>query len=270
MVAAEPQSSAVQCQGTPQNGADLQALAQQVGEAMGRLEQTLAVLAPATAPKKKAQKGSKASAVARNPFQFGPPAYACVRNAGCPQAADPSQHSGSIGVRPPAYACVRNDGCPQAADPSQDSGSIGLRGSTALGGTSFDLFRPPQPPPPRKTSGKPQNPAAPIAPSRVTRSTPHFFIGDPPDGEEGSESEAPDDDPIIDPFGSPTAAAQDDADYESTVYKFKDLKDVKLPQIPASSVDFRAYRNSLLTQIASLDRKSGLLRWLQKFTQSFQ
>ena len=55
-------------------------------------------------------------------------------------------------------------------------------------------------------------------------------------------------------------------DYESKVYKYKDLKDIKLPQIPASSVDFRAYRNSVLTQIASIDcsGKAILLKWLQK------
>ncbi|CAE7196583.1 unnamed protein product [Symbiodinium sp. CCMP2592] len=80
------------------------------------------------------------------------------------------------------------------------------------------------------------------------------------DDEDGEDFE---DDPIV-----PVAAhePEDDRVYESSIYKYKDLKDIKLPQIPGSSVEFRAYRNSVLTQIASIDcsGKAVLLKWLQK------
>ncbi|CAE7264193.1 FAD4L1, partial [Symbiodinium sp. CCMP2592] len=84
--------------------------------------------------------------------------------------------------------------------------------------------------------------------------------GEDEDDEGGEDFE---DDPIV-----PVAAhePEDDRDYESSIYKYKDLKDIKLPQIPGSSVEFRAYRNSVLTQIASIDcsGKAVLLKWLQK------
>ena len=84
-----------------------------------------------------------------------------------------------------------------------------------------------------------------------------------PDKDKDDEEEDFEDDPIIPVAGGDP---EDDKDYESKLYKYKDLKDIKLPQIPASSVDFRAYRNSVLTQIASIDcsGKAVLLKWLQK------
>ncbi|CAE7274272.1 unnamed protein product [Symbiodinium sp. CCMP2592] len=96
-----------------------------------------------------------------------------------------------------------------------------------------------------------------------------FDIADEDDFDEHGEDEGDEDgedfedDPIV-----PVAAhePEDDRDYESSIYKYKDLKDIKLPQIPGSSVEFRAYRNSVLTQIASIDcsGKAVLLKWLQK------
>ena len=73
---------------------------------------------------------------------------------------------------------------------------------------------------------------------------------DEDEDEDDKDGEEFEDDPIIPIAGDDP---EDDKDYESKVYKYKDLNDIKLPQIPASSVDFRAYRNSVLTQIASID-----------------
>ena len=69
-----------------------------------------------------------------------------------------------------------------------------------------------------------------------------FYIGDhfeDPD-EEGEEREGEgfEDDPIISPGDEQKEDRTPEEDYESSVCKFKDLKDLRLPQIPASSIEF--------------------------------
>ncbi|CAE6943662.1 unnamed protein product, partial [Symbiodinium sp. CCMP2592] len=151
------------------------------------------------------------------------------------QAIEASGSSGSIAPGPvefglPAYQCSRK---------------------SIFTGRLHSATPAPPPPPPQKL--KPQV----------------FDIADEDDFDEHGEDEGDEDgedfedDPIV-----PVAAhePEDDRDYESSIYKYKDLKDIKLPQIPGSSVEFRAYRNSVLTQIASIDcsGKAVLLKWLQK------
>ena len=53
--------------------------------------------------------------------------------------------------------------------------------------------------------------------------------------------------------------------YEESTYHIKDLREQKLPPIPTSAAGYRSWKNSVLTQFASID-KSGearILRWLQ-------
>ena len=68
------------------------------------------------------------------------------------------------------------------------------------------------------------------------------------------------------PVSSPKASsdvAHDD--YESETYKYKDLKDLKLPGLPKDSVGYRSWRNAVLTQFGSIDRTgtARILKWLQ-------
>ncbi|CAE7831595.1 unnamed protein product [Symbiodinium sp. CCMP2592] len=101
-----------------------------------------------------------------------------------------------------------------------------------------------------------------------------FDIGDPEEGEE----EQVDDDPIVEPRAAGNndrgydggADAQppdgnEEEDYEAATYKYKDLKDLKMPQLPKDSVGFRSWRNALLTQYSAIDRtgQARILRWLQ-------
>ena len=222
-----------------QNGAELvdalKALAGEVGGTMRRIEQTIEVaLSPNASPKRKAKAKAKAKTIAAKPKGSVP--------------------SLQLPISPPAtkisfandaqwYRSVQGGSSSSASVPKGSSGKRG-KGSSPV----------PPPPPPKA-----------VPPSPVD-----FFIGDfdeDPD-EEGEESEGEgfEDDPVINPGDEQAEDRNSAEDYESSVYKFKDLKDLRLPQIPASSIDFRAYRNSILTQIASIDRtgKSVLLNWLKK------
>ncbi|CAE7838409.1 unnamed protein product [Symbiodinium sp. CCMP2592] len=96
-----------------------------------------------------------------------------------------------------------------------------------------------------------------------------FNIGDP---EEGEEEEQVDDDPIVEPRaagnndrgydGGADAQphdANEEEDYEAATYKYKDLKDLKMPQLPKDSVGFRSWRNALLTLPLIARVKPGFL-----------
>ena len=68
------------------------------------------------------------------------------------------------------------------------------------------------------------------------------------------------------PVSSPKASsdvAHDD--YESETYKYKDLKDLKLPGLPKDSAGYRSWRNAVLTQFGSKDRTgtARILKWFQ-------
>ena len=152
--------------------------------------------------------------------------------------------------------------------PAKASGSSGLSAASPIG---FGL--PPYACSRRDTSTGRSRPATPLLrspPPAPPKSRPQLFdIGDengpdePDEGEDSEDEEGFEDDPIV-------PVVDDDhgdvRDYESSIYRYKDLKDLRLPQIPASTTDFRAYRNSLLTSVASIDGsgRSVLLRWLQK------
>ena len=119
--------------------------------------------------------------------------------------------------------------------------------------------------------GKGSSPVPPPPPPKAVPPSPvDFYIGDPYEdpGEEDDESEGEgfEDDPIISPGDEQKEDRTPEEDYESSVYKFKDLKDLRLPQIPASSIELWAYRNSILAQVASIDRtgKPVLLNWLKR------
>ena len=86
-------------------------------------------------------------------------------------------------------------------------------------------------------------------------------------GYPGGDGDEHDDDPIVDidddvldPLSPSTALLK-----EEDVYKSKELKDLKLPTIPQNAGGFRAFRNSMLTTFAAIDRtgKGVILRWLQ-------
>ena len=96
--------------------------------------------------------------------------------------------------------------------------------------------------------------------------------------DEGEEEEGGDDggddpngdDPVVEPriddgFDARPQASNDGEDFEAATYKCKDLKDLKMPQVPKDSVGFRLWRNALLTQYSAIDRtgKARILRWLQ-------
>ncbi|CAE7360241.1 unnamed protein product, partial [Symbiodinium sp. CCMP2592] len=101
-----------------------------------------------------------------------------------------------------------------------------------------------------------------------------FDIGDPEEGEE----EQVDDDPIVEPRavgnndrgfdGGADAQPHDEneeEDYEAATYKYKDLQDLKMPQLPKDNVGFRSWRNALLTQYSAIDRTGQARRtfgWL--------
>ena len=72
------------------------------------------------------------------------------------------------------------------------------------------------------------------------------------------------------PVSSPKASndvAHDD--YESETYKYKDLKDLKLPGLPKDNIGYRSWRNAVLTQFGSIDRigTARILKWLQAYLQ---
>ena len=205
----------------------LQALAGEVGGTMKRIEQAIEV---ALSPKAKA----KAPRKKNNPKDV---AKAIAPSLATPASAKASGFSGLNAPSPvefglPPYACSRRN---------------------IFTGRSHSATPTHPPPPPSSTKPKPQI----------------FDIGDeddddePPEDEESEGEDGFEDDPVIPVVGDDPG---DVKDYESSVYKYKDLKDIKLPQIPGSSVEFRAYRNAVLTQIASIDfsGKSILLKWLQK------
>eukprot|EP00439_Symbiodinium_sp_Y106_P083423 s660_g23.t1 len=84
--------------------------------------------------------------------------------------------------------------------------------------------------------------------------------GDDPDG----------DDPVVEPriddgLDARPQAGNDEEDFEAATYKYKDLKDLKMPQLPKDSVGFRSRRNALLMQYSAIDRtgQARILRWLQ-------
>ena len=161
----------------------------------------------------------------------------------------------------PAYACGRLPTSSSSANASPVfttpfaslKPAVGKAPFSAVGigvglaSTATPFAGPPGPPPP--------------APPEI------FNIGDP---DEGEEEEQVEDDPVIEPRvggdrDAQGGAAADDGDYEGETYRYKDLKDLKLPQLPKDSVGFRSWRNALLTQFASIDRtgQARVLRWLQ-------
>ena len=77
------------------------------------------------------------------------------------------------------------------------------------------------------------------------------------------------DDPVVENPGidptSPKSTGSGKGGYEAETYKFKDLKDIKLPALPRDAVGFRTWRNAILTHFGSIDRtgESRILRWLQ-------
>ena len=107
----------------------------------------------------------------------------------------------------------------------------------------FAVFSTPKPPP------RPHPPQPPGQPEV-------YEIGS--NDEEGEEEEDFEPDPEVE-----VAAVEEG--YEESTYHIKDLREQKLPPIPTSAAGYRSWKNSVLTQFASID-KSGearILRWLQ-------
>ena len=234
-----------------QNGAEitaaLKAMASHVGQTMNELKDAVLSSSAQNSPKAKGRREPRrdsdhsASSVpgnraARAPYFSSPPppAYACGR------LTTSSSHANASPVfTMPFFSLSQPVG--QASSKSVGIGSGFASAAAPIAGA-------PGPPPPPG---------------------PEFFdIGDQEEGEE----EQVDDDPIVEPrvgqdvgVGVQPPDGNGEGDYESATYKFKDLKDLKFPQLPKDSVGFRSWRNSLLTQYAAIDRtgQARILRWLQ-------
>ena len=252
-----------------QNGAEiteaLKAMASHVGQTMNELKDAVLSGSASNSPKAKGRKNrskdSDSSAdkvptakTAKAPYFSNPPPYTCERR-------PPLVHDAWACPPAPAYACGRLPTSSTSANASPVfttpfaslKPAVGKAPFSAVGigvglaSTATPYAGPPGPPPP--------------APPEI------FNIGDP---DEGEEEEQVEDDPVIDPRvvddgDAQGGAAADDGDYEGATYRYKDLKDLKLPQLPKDSVGFRSWRNALLTQFAAIDRtgQARVLRWLQ-------
>ena len=252
-----------------QNGAEiteaLKAMASHVGQTMNELKDAVLSGSASSSPKAKGRKNrnkdSESSAdrvpiakTAKAPCFSNPPPYTCERR-------PPLVHDAWACPPAPAYACGRLPTSSSNANASPVfttpfaslKPAVGKAPFSAVGigvglaSTATPFAGPPGPPPP--------------APPEV------FNIGDP---DEGEEEEQVEDDPVIEPRiiddgDAQGGAAADDGDYEGATYRYKDLKDLKLPQLPKDSVGFRSWRNALLTQFAAIDRtgQARVLRWLQ-------
>ena len=252
-----------------QNGAEiteaLKAMATHVGQTMNELKDAVLSGSASSSPKAKGRKNrskdSDSSAdrvpiakAAKAPYISNPPPYTCERR-------PPLMHDTWACPPPSSFACGRLPTSSSSANASPvfttpfaslrpavgkaPFSAVGI--GVGLASTAAQFAGPPGPPPP--------------APPEV------FNIGDP---DEGEEEEQVEDDPVIEPRvdddgDAQGGAAVDDGDYEGATYRYKDLKDLKLPQLPKDSVGFRSWRNALLTQFAAIDRtgQARILRWLQ-------
>ena len=225
-----------------QNGAEsteaLKAMASQVGQTMNELQE--AVIGSPKA------KGRSKVAKAPIPYFSSPPPYACERSSSV--SFDKwARSSPPIACAPPPYACERLP---------VSSSSSNTRASPVFT-TSFG-FGPPSP--------------------RASSAAFWFEEEEDEQDDEGEEEEGGDDggddpngdDPVVelridDGFDARPQAGNDEEDCVAATYKYKDLKDLKMPQLPKDSVEFRSWRNALLTQYSAIDRTSQarILRWLQ-------
>ena len=190
-------------------------------------------------------KGRSKVAKAPIPYFSSPPPYACERSSSV--SFDKwARSSPPIACAPPPYACERLP---------VSSSSSNTRASPVFT-TSFGFG----PPSPRASSAA------------------FWFEEEEDEQDEGEEEEGGDDggddpngdDPVVEPriddgFDARPQASNDGEDFEAATYKCKDLKDLKMPQVPKDSVGFRLWRNALLTQYSAIDRtgKARILRWLQ-------
>ena len=234
-----------------QNGAEitaaLKAMASHVGQTMNELKDAVLSSSAQNSPKAKGRREPRrdsdhsASSVpgnraARAPYFSSPPppAYACGR------LTTSSSHANASPVFTMPFFSL--------SQPVGQASSKSVRIGSGFASAAAPIAGAPGPPPPPG---------------------PEFFdIGDQEEGEE----EQVDDDPIVEPrvgqdvgVGVQPPDGNGEGDYESATYKFKDLKDLKFPQLPKDSVGFRSWRNSLLTQYAAIDRtgQARILRWLQ-------
>ena len=74
--------------------------------------------------------------------------------------------------------------------------------------------------------------------------------------EEGEEEEEFEPDPEVE---------DPEEGFEESTYHIKDLRELKLPSLPTSAAGYRAWKNSVLTQFASIDKSGAarILRWLK-------
>ena len=239
------------------NGADpnmtavadaMKALATHVGETMNELKQVILASSPTTSPKAKAQ-GRKAKA----------------KSVGIPASG---QASGSASS---PVSFIPHAALPIAAPPAAPAHVPAKASAKAL----LAKRKPAAPPPP------PPGPDVYELASHLEEGEEEENYGDQGWFDDDPEVDVPEID--IDLFGatkprvasvgagsfpvsSPKASsdvAQDD--YESETYKYKDLKDLKLPGLPKDSVGYRSWRNAVLIQFGSIDRTgtARILKWFQ-------
>ena len=227
-------------QGPNQNGADvseaLKALAASVGETMKELRE---IVSPKGSPKRN-KLGRSAQVPEENPPARGSPQKkfpkfpASTRSAQKASSSSSAAPASLFGLHyEPRLPVFTGGGLPPPGK---------KKGSTSAD-SPFAVFSTPKPPP------RPHPPQPPAQPEV-------YEIGS--NDEEGEEEEDFEPDPEVE-----VAAVEEG--YEESTYHIKDLREQKLPPIPTSAAGYRSWKNSVLTQFASID-KSGearILRWLQ-------